>query len=276
MIRLIATDMDGTLLARDHVTISPRNRSALRAVSDRGVRIVLASGRPWCFVRGSVEALGCVDYAILCNGAGTRAVAEDVWLDRNGLEEPVWRRLFGMLRQTGTPFLTYSDGEAYLERAVLDEMGRHFSLSPEFQRTAERVVTLVDTLEEALAGRRAEKIDSFFVPGAVRASLREELASIPGLYVASGLSDNLEISSAAADKGRSLARLCARLGIAREEVMAFGDGGNDVEMLRWAGCSFAMENGMDCARGAAGQIAPSHQEDGVGRMVERYVLRPEA
>ena len=92
----------------------------------------------------------------------------------------------------------------------------------------------------------------------------------------SGLSHNLEISSAGADKGRALAQLCARLGIAREEVMAFGDGGNDVEMLRWAGCSFAMENGMDCAREAADQIAPSNQEDGVGRMVERYVLHPEA
>ena len=104
MIRLIATDMDGTLLARDHVTISPRNRSALRAVSDRGVRIVLASGRPWCFVRGSVEALGCVDYAILCNGAGTRAVAEDVWLDRNGLEEPVWRCIIAS-KTTSTIFI---------------------------------------------------------------------------------------------------------------------------------------------------------------------------
>lgn len=276
MIRLIATDMDGTLLERDHVTISPRSCAALRAASERGVHIVLASGRPWCFVRDSVEKLGCVDYTILCNGTSTRAVAEDVWLDRNGLEEPVWRRLFGMLRRAGVPFLTYSDGEAYLERAVLAEMGQHFCLSPEFQRTAERVITLVDSLEEILAGRRVEKIDNFFVPEAVRVPLREELASIPGLYVTSGLSHNLEISSAGADKGRALAQLCARLGIAREEVMAFGDGGNDVEMLRWAGYSFAMENGMDCAREAAGQIAPSNQEDGVGRMVERYVLHPEA
>ena len=96
-----------------------------------------------------------------------------------------------------------------------------------------------------MAGRRVEKIDSFFIPPDARAPLLEQLRAMGGLYLASGLRNNLEISSAEADKGRALAALCARRSIPPEEVMAFGDGGNDVEMLRWAFWSFAMENGME-------------------------------
>ena len=73
-------------------------------------------------------------------------------------------------------------------------------------------------------------------------------------------------------KGAALQALCAKLDLGPGEVMAFGDAGNDLEMLSWAGWSFAMENGTDEAKAAARYLAPANVDAGVGRMVEKYVL----
>ena len=73
------------------------------------------------------------------------------------------------------------------------------------------------------------------------------------------------------DKGRSLLRLSAHLGLTRDEVMAFGDGQNDVPMIAAAGVGVAMENGCPEARAAADIIAPSNLEDGVATVIERYL-----
>lgn len=274
MIRLIATDLDGTLLDDDHVSIPQRSLAALRDASAQGISVAVASGRPWCFVQKLVEEMGCVDYALLCNGASVLDIRSRTWISRGGLEEPVWRAVLSILRTGHFPFFVYSEGGAYLERSMAEAAQSRYFLTPQFQAEAEKVLTVVDSLEDTLTGRRVEKIDSFFIPPEVWAPLLEQLRAMGGLYLASGLRNNLEISSARADKGRALAALCAGQGIPPEEVMAFGDGGNDVEMLRWAFWSFAMENGMEEAKAAARRIAPPNHAGGLGEMVERYALTP--
>ncbi|WP_256445842.1 HAD family hydrolase [Pseudoflavonifractor sp. MSJ-37] len=273
MIRLIATDMDGTLLAQDHVTVPPRNLAALQVASGKGVAVAVASGRPWCYVRDLVEQMGCVDYAVLCNGASVLDIRGREWLAAGGLEEPLWRKVIGLLRARKILFLAYCGGEAYLERPMDEVVQTHPFLTPEFQRLVEETTQVVDDLDAALAGHRVEKIDCFLIPPDTLEELRRTFGEMGGLYLASGLRDNLEISSASSDKGRALAALCAQRRISREEVMAFGDGGNDVEMLRWAKWSFAMENGMEEAKTAAQYIAPPACEAGLGQMIERYALQ---
>ena len=274
MVRLIATDLDGTLLDDDHVSAPQRSLAALREASAQGISVAVASGRPWCFVQKLVEEMGCVDYALLCNGASVLDVRSRTWISQGGLEEPVWRAVLSLLRTGHFPFFVYSEGGAYLERSMVEAAQSQYFLTPQFQAEAEKVLTVADCLEDALAGRRVEKIDSFFIPPDVWAQLLEQLRAMGGLYLASGLRNNLEISSAEADKGRALAALCTSRGIPPEEVMAFGDGGNDVEMLRWAFWSFAMENGMEEAKAAARHIAPPNHVGGLGEMVERYALSP--
>ena len=274
MVRLIATDLDGTLLDDDHVSVPQRSLAALREASAQGISVAVASGRPWCFVQKLVDEMGCVDYALLCNGASVLDVRSRTWISQGGLEEPVWRAVLSLLRTGHFPFFVYSEGGAYLERSMVEAAQSQYFLTPQFQAEAEKVLTVADCLEDALAGRRVEKIDSFFIPPDVWAPLLEQLRAMGGLYLASGLRNNLEISSAEADKGRALAALCARRSIPPEEVMAFGDGGNDVEMLRWAFWSFAMENGMEEAKVAARHIAPPNHVGGLGEMVERYALSP--
>ena len=99
-----------------------------------------------------------------------------------------------------------------------------------------------------------------------------ELEATGPLFFAGALGSNLEFNAAGVSKGRALAELSAKLGLRAEEVMAFGDADNDLEMLSWAGYSFAMANGNDAVKEAARYQAPANDEAGVGQMVERYVL----
>ena len=272
-IALIAADMDGTLLDRDHMTVPTRNLDALRRASERGVSIALASGRPWCFLRDLAENMGCVDYVLTCNGASVLEVKTGRWLVESGMEEPVWRAVFAVLADYDLPFMAYCQGKSYLEKRMLPAVAARPILSPEFQEAAEQEVIAVDRLDETLSGKRVEKVDTFFIPAAARKEMLERLRKVGHLYLASGLEDNIEISAGDTNKGRALAALCAARGIAAEQVMAFGDGENDVEMLRWAGWSFAMENAAAPAKEAARYLAPPNHQASVGRMVERYVLK---
>ena len=82
----------------------------------------------------------------------------------------------------------------------------------------------------------------------------------------------MELTAPGVNKGSAVQALCARLGLAPEQVMAFGDAGNDLELLRWAGWSFAMGNASDEAKAAARYVTGSNTEAGVAMAVERYFL----
>ena len=88
----------------------------------------------------------------------------------------------------------------------------------------------------------------------------------------SSFGENMEFTAPGVNKGAAAKALCARMGWTAEQVMAFGDAGNDLELLAWAGWSFAMANGTDQARAAARYTAPANTEAGVGQAVERYFL----
>lgn len=272
-ISLIVTDMDGTLMDSDHVTVPERNVAALKAAKEQGVSIAIATGRPWCFTQQVVEQLGFVEYALVCNGAAVLDVRNNHWIMENGLEERLWRQALDVLREYDLPPMAYNRNGCFLERNAVGIAQERPLLTPEFQAQAEKSIAVVDRLEDALAGQAVEKLDTFFVSPALRKELVRRLEEIGPLYLASSLADNLEISSAAADKGTALAALCTQKGISADCVMAFGDGGNDIEMLRWAEWSFAMDNGGEAVKKAAKRLAPSNVEAGLGQMVERYVLQ---
>ena len=106
-----------------------------------------------------------------------------------------------------------------------------------------------------------------------RERMRERLGQMPELLVSSSLSCNLEINAAGADKGGALIRLADFLGIARESTMAFGDGENDLSMIRQAGLGVAMANGVPAVKEAAEYVTLSNEEAGVAAAIRRFVLK---
>ncbi|HVI56251.1 MAG TPA: sugar-phosphatase [Luteibacter sp.] len=269
MIDLIAIDMDGTLLDAAH-TISPRVKQAVTAARARGIRIVLATGRPFSGVEEYLEELGIAgddDYCITFNGAviqnasGTRTVAEaSLGYDDFLYCEKVARDLgvhFHMLyeRSMMTPnadISSHTVRDAYISR------------TPLLYRSVEQV-------NPAWRFRKFMMVDDEAVLDRAIANLPSEL--MQRYTVVKSAADFLEILHPDAGKGRALKTLAAHLGVPSERIMAIGDQENDLVMLQFAGVSVAMGNAIDAVKAIADHVTTSNNEDGVAVAIERYVLK---
>lgn len=271
-IKLIAVDMDGTLLDANHVTVPPRNIAALREASARGVALAIASGRTWSLISDAVEQLGLMDYAIVGNGAAVRDVKNHLRIYEKSIPGRQATEIIRILHRHQLPFEVYCAGQNYVERGDLDLVRPH-CLSPEFTRLFEKKTIFPNSLEVALAGRAVEKFNIFHVPADRLSAVLEAVSDTGPVAVANSFAQNLEIAAGGVNKGTALESLAAHLGLGSKQVMAFGDAGNDLEMLSWAYWSFAMENGTLEAKSAARYQAPPNTAAGVGQMVEQYLLK---
>ena len=119
----------------------------------------------------------------------------------------------------------------------------------------------------------AEKINVFLADLSDKEILREELSSVEGLAISSSMYNNLEINAEAATKGNALLWLADHLGIPREETMAFGDGENDISMLKAAGTGVAMGNASDHVKAAADEVTLTNEQDGVAAAIQTWILK---
>lgn len=270
-IKLIALDMDGTLMDADHVTVSPRNIAAIRSAAEQGTEILLASGRPLALMTEVAELLGCVRYAISANGAAVTDLKTGQLLADRAMDADTSSALISLFSGYSVPVEFYCEGRSYVDSRL--DMNSYVKQPPTFLALRARHNAVVDDFAAALWGRRIQKVNVDGITLPIRDEVLRRMASLPNLtHTYAAVYDNLEINRADATKGEALANFCAERGISPNHVMAFGDGDNDVKMLSWAGWSFAMENGDSRAKAVARLIAPSHQESGVGQMIEKYVL----
>ncbi|MEG1858388.1 MAG: Cof-type HAD-IIB family hydrolase, partial [Pseudoflavonifractor sp.] len=257
--KLIALDMDGTLLDDDHATIPPRNLTALRAAAERGAEIVIATGRSFCLAEDTARALGCVRYTIFSNGAAVRDVERGVCCHQSSIPAPQALEMVRILHKHQLPFEVYCAGGDYMEPRHIAQVS-YYTLSKRFSDLFTRRIILTEDIEGIVLTKAVEKFNIFGVPAHRREEVLSELSAAGPVLCASAYSATMELTSPLADKGSALAALCGDLGIAPHQVMAFGDAQNDVSMLTWAGCSCAMENGSDAAKAAAKHLVPANTE----------------
>lgn len=274
-IRLIATDLDGTLMAKNHVSISERNIRALQQASSRGIKIVVASGRPQVDVTNVLDDLKVTDYAVLCNGAVTVDIRNNRILSSEGVSYNIWSELYDTLLEQEATFELYHQGKSYIQTKVREKYN-DVNLPNEFIEQLTSNLICCDNVKEALKGQEVEKINVLFTPEHGRRYIEDKLKQYSDITVASALPGNLEITSQGVNKGKSLKDLCKGLNIFPEEVMVFGDSNNDLEMLNWAKWSFAMENATKEANAAAGYHTKSNIDDGVAQAIEQYILNQKA
>ena len=248
-IRLIAADMDGTLLD-DEKRIPEENLRAFRACAAQGIEIVPATGRTMRGLPDELRNLPGVHYAILTNGAQVVDLAKNEIIDSCRIPVALAEKIMMMARTSSDEIMydVYVGGIGYTMR-----------------RTRDTVPDNIAYLKER--GQDAEKINMFFRDMDARKRMREELSKLPGILVSSSIPNNLEINAEGADKGGALLRLAARLGIARESTMGFGDGENDLSMIRMAGIGVAMENGHESVKEEADNITKTNNEAGVAKAI---------
>ena len=259
--KLLASDLDGTLIGA-RGTLSARTRAALDACDAAGVPVVFVTGRPARWLDGLTEERSGV--AICSNGA----VVVDL-PDRTVVEA------------------TFLSPEVVLEvaarlRAVIPEGSFAVETLAGFRREQGYLRRIFDALDPMTGPLTDLLADD---PGVVKLLLREEgirgddllalarpvLEGVAAPTHSNAADGMLEIAALGVSKASALARVADRLGVSSSDVVAFGDMPNDVEMLRWAGRSYAMTGGHPEAIAAASALAPACEDDGVAQVLERLL-----
>lgn len=274
-IKLIATDMDGTFLD-DEKRIPEENLRALRECAARGIEIVPATGRTLMGLPEELKRLPGVRYAILTNGAMVADLKENRLIDTCRIPVETAVRIMETARFSDDDVMydAYIDAVAYTIKEFYENTERYVPTAglAELVRKTRRVVW--DNIAYVKDQKKAvDKINMYFIDMEAKKRMREALKEIPGILVSSSIPNNLEINAEGADKGGALLRLAEFLGIGQEETMAFGDGENDLSMVKMAGIGVAMANGEEDVKAAADYVTISNNEAGVAAAIRRFVLK---
>ena len=273
-IRLLATDIDGTLL-NPQFEVSEGDLTALRRAHASGIEIVLVTGRRHTFALPIAQQLGFDLWLITSNGAVTRSLAGETF-HRDMMPAETCRRLCAAMQEfRGNTVLTFdkeTKGAIVLEG--LDE------LSTSIRRWLEKnmdYIEFVVPIEDALV---TDPVQAMFcgsmrrmeiVRNAIeRCGLDGEITMLRTEYPARDLS-MIDVLNGGCSKGHALERWASHRGIARAEVMAIGDNHNDVEMLEFAGHPVIMGNACDELRGRGWAVTLGNDRCGVAAAVERVL-----
>jgi hydroxymethylpyrimidine pyrophosphatase-like HAD family hydrolase len=256
--RLVATDLDGTLLRGDG-GLSDRTRGVLAALEDRGVPVVLVTARPLRWMEELWPVVGRHGLAIVSNGAILYDVHAGEVRALTGIEPAEGRVLTEAITRT-LPGATYA--VECLSGLVL---GEGFVDPDRVPPPGSRTGPLAEVWTETAAKLMVRH------PTAAAEELREGVRrAVADRATPSWTVDHLvEVAAAGVTKAWRLEQLCAGLGVPASEVAAFGDMPNDVPMLEWAGRAYAVANAHPDVVAAADEVVPSHDEDGVARTLER-------
>jgi Cof subfamily protein (haloacid dehalogenase superfamily) len=276
VIRLLALDIDGTLL--DSAGRLPRaNLDAIAAAAARGVRVAVVTGRSFPFAAPAVAPLPDPLVLIVHNGAVSMSREGEV-LDRSLIRADVARDLLVAMRpwrHHTTVMFDRGGGHTLYDRMSWDHPNRrgyHDRQKDHISAVAELEDHLHEPPIQVAFNGGVEEMRA--VAAAVRAlPFADELAVSVTEYVERDFT-LVDVNAAGTTKGSALARLAARYGIAREDVMAIGDNYNDVDMLQWAGVGVLMGNAAPELRRLGLRITPGNDECGVARAVFRWILAP--
>lgn len=272
-IRMIGLDLDGTLL-NDKKELTPRTRKALTLAISEGITVLVATGRPWKGVPEELRNFPGMRYALTANGGRIIDTSDESVVEEHLLPPEDAKKALEICRKYDTLQEIYFDGQGYAPADKMDQVEKYHK-NPNMWEYMRKTRIPVDDIFALLdqENRGLDKVQALFVDMEERKKAWKDLEASGGLELAGSLSYNIEINAAGVNKGSGLVRLGKRLGIRREEIMAFGDGDNDTAMLREVGVGIAMGNAEEQAKAAADYITLTNEEEGVADVIEKLVLR---
>ena len=269
MIKLIAIDTDGTLL-NSQGEIQASTKEAISKTLDRGVKVVLCSGRQIAGLAPYMNELGIKgedQYAVTLNGAISRKASGEI-MTSDLIANSVYRQLTAYALSLKLPF------------NIVDFESRIITLNHDidpmvYQQAYEnQAVLFVRSVEEfpekGQAIAKACFVNSQELLDRVEDRVKEDWGQ--DFNVLRTDARFLELLNPKVNKGQGLKELCGRLEIAPEEVMAIGDERNDLDMFAFTGTSVAMGNGNDLVKQAADYVTSSNDEDGIAQALEKFVF----
>lgn len=255
---MIATDLDGTLLKKDG-SIGEYTVEILKKAQEMGIYIVPVTGRSFMHIPSLIRKAEFIRYILCVNGA--RALdnqsGETIFLEE--LKKEKLMEALDIFTDYRTCWNLHADMQVFRElHRTQDErpMNTGMKLEPDI-----RSYLGSHTME-------IEKMDVYFDDAEERLLALERLRHIEGVHISAAFAKNLEVNAELGNKGEGLLRLAKMLGVKREEIAAFGDAINDIELLRAAGIAVVVENAMPELKKFADYTADSNENEGVARFIE--------
>lgn len=272
-IRLIALDLDGTLLDSQK-RLSERNRNTLLECIRKGIHVVPTTGRSADGIPDEVRLIPGIRYAITTNGAMIEDLAEKKIIDERKLNNSLVIKVIKMVESYHVMYDPYIEGRGITENRFynhLDDYGVDPIVQDLIRKTRDVVPNIMQYVMES--GKDAEKVNLFFADEETRKTVRAVLENESEIIITSSMPNNLEINAVGASKGSGILRLAEYLGLLQEQTMAVGDGENDYTMIEMAGFGVAMENGESYLKSIASYVTCTNDEDGVAAAIEEFVLK---
>jgi Cof subfamily protein (haloacid dehalogenase superfamily) len=269
MVKLLALDVDGTLIGADFV-VSPRTRAAIAAAQAQGVRVSLVTGRNWPTTRPYVQELGLDAPQVVFNGAVVTADGSGATLHARALDWPLIDALITIARRHSLFLELHTMEHCFIERVGPESVFQQTKLGDD------QVLAHFDALDRSVPILKAQ----FVLPRvAQRRLLLRAVEELDGSAVLSwGVSTGfpgwfVNVMLPGEDKDTGLEIALAHLGLGWGEVLAVGDSPSDLTFVARAGLGFVMGNAPKDVRQAAPHVAPPVQEDGLAQIIEQHVLR---
>ena len=276
-VRLIALDMDGTLLASDHHTLPQRNIDAIREANRRGIRVAISTGRMVEDASDFIRRYDLPCMIIAANGARacTGPMPGSDMLYRCQFTPEDAHAVLDILMPSGLVIHGFEDGIVNTVDNGLDKkyhlvyrglIEDHYG-EAEIRRAADRGLMKLFAVGDGFAG---DVYDPRVAP------VREQIKrALPHLQITSSAPGNIEIMPSDAGKGAALAHVAGALGLTQENVMAVGDADNDLSMLKYAFHSVSMGNATKDVLACCRYATASNDECGVAQIIERVIASQE-
>ena len=281
-IKIIALDLDGTLLDSEK-RLSEVNREALARAAEKGALIVPTTGRFFGMMPSAVRDLPFVRYAITINGAQVYDRETDTAIVRDEIPLDMALGVMEVLDRYDVIYDCYRQNWGWMTAALQDKAAdyatneHYLKMVREFRKP---VPELKQHLRETAADGDVQKIMLFAPNSQVSGLSSQVLESItaeikekfPDIKVTSSTWNNIELNIKTAHKGNALRHFAKCLGFGLENCMAFGDGMNDFTMVEAAGLGVAMANAEPEVKRVAKWIAPSNDENGVAKGIDKWIF----
>lgn len=284
MIKMVVSDMDGTLLNK-RSEISSGNLEAIHRLEDNHIEFVIASGRDYHGVYNVLDRYGLTCEAILGNGSE--------YVDKQGnilmscyMDKALIKPVVSIFSDKNIPYMVFTTkgfftgAEPMMVRdAFIQRSGRRFGRArEEFEENGKYNFLPCNHLQrvedfDEFAGRDLQvmKVEAFSDDLEKISMAKEELKNIAGISYLSSFEDNVEVTDQEAQKGYILEKVIKLRGLSKDEVMVTGDGMNDISMFEIFPNSYAPSNAQDEIKKLAGEIVCSSEDDGFAQSVERVL-----
>ncbi|MGL5379466.1 Cof-type HAD-IIB family hydrolase [Clostridium sp.] len=274
--KMVCIDMDGTLLGKRR-QISNKSKEVIKNAHDKGVEIVVTTGRIYNNAAYFSHILGVESPVIAANGA----IVREKHTDRVIYESPIPKddciRLIEILYKNKMQFHFYTNDMIYSSNKFV-EFGTKIYMTKQIGYESLKIkYDIIRDIEEWKIlfeenHRKITKCIVFSVSPQKLARFKDKINEIKSIVCFGSGSHSLEINYKDASKGEAVRQLAKHYGFNRDEIICIGDNENDVSMIEYAGLGIAMENAIEDVKKVADYITDNNKNDGVAKAIEKFIL----